>query len=51
MGTRDLDEDDILAAVLESNEKPPCVDTDRELEDHESEDDIHCNEEDGFVNE
>ncbi|CAG5048558.1 unnamed protein product [Parnassius apollo] len=46
MGTRDLDEDHILAAVLESDEKPPRIDTDSEVDDYESEDDIQSNEED-----
>ncbi|CAG5015968.1 unnamed protein product [Parnassius apollo] len=35
--------------IEESDEKPPCVDTDSEFEDHESEDGIQSNEEDGFV--
>ncbi|CAK1589288.1 unnamed protein product [Parnassius mnemosyne] len=51
MGTRNLDEDHILAALLDSDEEPPYADTDSEVEDHESEDDIQSDEEEDFVDE
>lgn len=51
MGTRDLDEDHILSALLESDEESPCPDTDSEIEDHESEDDVQSDEEEGLADE
>lgn len=50
MGTRELGEDQILSALLESDEDP-CPDTDSETEVHESEDDVQNDEEDGFADE
>ncbi|CAG5035764.1 unnamed protein product [Parnassius apollo] len=49
MATRDLDEDHILAALLESDEEPPCADIDNEVEDHGSVDEIKNEEVEGFV--
>lgn len=50
MGSRNLDEDHILAALMcQSDDELPCEDTDSEVSDHESEDDVQSDTEEAFI--
>lgn len=51
MGSRNLDDDRILSALLEDDNRSTCEDTDSELEDHESEDDVQSDSEEAFIDE
>lgn len=51
MESRNLEEDRILAALLESDDELICEDIDSEAENHESEDDVQSDIEEAFVDE
>lgn len=51
MGSTNLDEHAILAALMQSDDELPCEDTDSEVADHESEDEVQSDTEEGFVDE
>lgn len=49
MGSSNLDEDRILASLMQSDDELPCDDTDCEVGDHESEDDVQSDPEEAFI--
>lgn len=48
MGSSNLDEDRILASLMQSDDELPCEDTDCEVGDHESEDDVQSDTKESF---
>ena len=51
MGSRSLDEDHILAALMQNDDELPCENTDSEVADHESKDDVQSDTEEAFTEE
>ncbi|CAF4755579.1 unnamed protein product [Pieris macdunnoughi] len=51
MGSTNLNEHEILAALIQSDDELPCEDTDSEEADHQSEDEVQSDTEEGFVDE
>lgn len=49
MGSSNLDEDRILASLMQSDDELPCEDTDSEVGDHESEDDVQSDTKEAFI--
>lgn len=49
MGSSNLNEDRILASLMQSDDELPCEDTDSEVGDHESEDDVQSDTEEAFI--